>query len=240
MRPAYEFASANGLAAEAAKIRAIPSLAGFRYNTGVRRAHMIDLLTGQGILENFIDDCWPEGRTDAGRAKMSLYSNRREAYDALEGEAAEIDDDENDYESPESDSDNDSNSAFAYERDLQNFLAKNLDLLEQGLKLYSDDRGSGLEYPIDGGRIDLLAKAQDGRLVVIELKLSKGRSKAIGQLLYYMGWIDENLAQASPCRGILIAKEIGEDVVTAVKRTEGVELFRYRLQVAVEKLDDGT
>ena len=172
---------------------------------------------------------------------MNLLGRRREAYDALRGEPTETDDGESDYESPESDSDNFSNSAFAYERDLQNYLAKNLDLLEQGLELYSDDRGSGLEYPIDGGRIDLLAKAQDGRLVVIELKLSKGRSKAIGQLLYYMGWIDKNLAQENPCRGILIAKEIGKDVVTAVKRTEGVELFRYRLQVAVEKLDgDGS
>ena len=39
--------------------------------------------------------------------------------------------------------------AFAYERDLQNYLAKNLALLEQGLKLYRDDdkQYDGIEFP---------------------------------------------------------------------------------------------
>ena len=123
LRPAYEFASANGLAAEAAQIRAIPSLQGFPYNTGVRRAHMIELLARKGILEKFMDSYWPEGQTEAGKAKMELYARRRLAYETLESVPSEVNDEEDDDDSPEPDSDYDSSSAFAYERDLQNFLA---------------------------------------------------------------------------------------------------------------------
>ena len=232
IRPAYEFASANGLAAEAARIRAIPSIPGFRC-TGVRRAHMIELLTDKGLLHKFLEEHWLEGHSDAGQAKMGLYVRRRIMYESLVSELAEEDDED---DSPESDAEDNTSSVFAYERDLQNFLARNLRLLEPGLELYSDERGSGIEYPVDGGRIDLLAKSSDDTLVVIEMKLSKGRSKAIGQLLYYMGWVDSNLSPSKPCRGVLIAKDIGEDVVTAIRRTQGVELFQYNLQVALEKI----
>ena len=38
-------------------------------------------------------------------------------------------------------------------------------------------------------------------------------------------------------RGILIAKDIGPEVAITVRRTEGVELFKYTLQVAVERVD---
>lgn len=237
LRSAYDFAGRKNLHAEAAHIQAIPSMRGFRYNSGVRRAHMIELFADKGVLDEFIDTCWPEGRSPAGRAKMALYARRRIAYEALAGQRPDDDDDEDGSDSVESDADENYGSAFAYERDLQNFLAKNLGLIESGLELYTDARGSELEYPVDGGRIDILAKARDGTLVVIELKLSSGRSKAIGQLLYYMGWVDENLGNPIPCRGVLIAQSIGADVLTAVRRTRGVELFQYRLQVALERID---
>jgi RecB family endonuclease NucS len=92
-----------------------------------------------------------------------------------------------------------------------------------------------VEYHIDGGFIDILAVDRDSKFVVIELKLSKGRSKTIGQLLYYMGWVDKNLGKG-PCRGMIIAREITSDLVTAVQRVPGVTLSRYKLNVIVEHL----
>ena len=224
IRPAYKFALEKGLEREVAEVKAIPNIEGFKYTTGVRRAHMIELLEEHGILDEFIKEFWPDGNRSKGKARIKLYQKRRLMYEEI-SESDEEDDDSDDGKD---------DSVFAYERDLQNFLAKNLDILEKGLKPFSDERGSGIEYPVDGGRIDLLAKSADDRLVVIELKLSRGRNKAIGQLLYYMGWIDENLKPDKPCRGILIAKDIGKDIITATRRTKGVELFRYSLQVAVE------
>ncbi len=90
-----------------------------------------------------------------------------------------------------------------------------------------------VEFPIAGGFIDILAVDKDDKLVVIELKLSKGRSKTIGQLLYYMGWVDKNLEKGQ-CRGMIVANEITDDLITAVQRVPGVSLARYSLNVAIE------
>lgn len=101
-------------------------------------------------------------------------------------------------------SDGERASQSALETRLRDFLAKNLDRVEPGLKLYASQERSGIEFPVDGGRIDLLAVDQNGQYVVVELKLSQGRNKALRQLLYYMGWVDQSLGHA-PCRGLIIA-----------------------------------
>jgi hypothetical protein len=56
----------------------------------------------------------------------------------------------------------DAGSEFAYERDLQNYLAKNLHRIEPGLRLYEDDDISGLEFPAGGRYIDILAVDAQG------------------------------------------------------------------------------
>ena len=85
---------------------------------------------------------------------------------------------------------------FAFERELQAFVAGNLATIDVGgkrLKLYSDERGSGIEYPTGVGAIDILAcDESDGALVVFELKRAtspdrrragpfQGGSRAISQ-----------------------------------------------------------
>ena len=45
---------------------------------------------------------------------------------------------------------------FAYESDLKNFLSKNLDVVEQGLRLYDDEGITGIEFPVGGRFIDIL------------------------------------------------------------------------------------
>ncbi len=63
---------------------------------------------------------------------------------------------------------------FAYESDLRDFLAKNLSLLEPGLRLYQDEGITGVEFPACGRFIDILAVDTRENLVVIELKVSRG------------------------------------------------------------------
>jgi endonuclease len=99
--------------------------------------------------------------------------------------------------------------------------------------------GFGTPNPLNGrggGRVGSDGKGsrdRNERFVVIELKVGKGRNKAVGQLLYYMGWVDKELGKA-PCRGLIIAKEIPDDLVLAVQRVPGVSLARYKLSVSVE------
>jgi RecB family endonuclease NucS len=103
------------------------------------------------------------------------------------------------------------------------------------LRIYDDKGVGGAEFSIDAGkgRIDLLAIDSQERFVVVELKLGQGRNRTLGQLLYYMGWVDKHLSQNDPCRGIIIAKDIPEDLILAAQRVPGVSLCRYNLSVSI-------
>jgi endonuclease len=50
---------------------------------------------------------------------------------------------------------------FAYEKDLQNFLAKNLSIIEAGLSLYVEEEITGIEFPVGNRFIDILANDSD-------------------------------------------------------------------------------
>lgn len=102
---------------------------------------------------------------------------------------------------------------FAYEKDLQNFLSKNLEIIEPGLKLYEEEGITGIEYDAGGRFIDILAIDKDENFVVIELKVSKGYDRVVGQILRYIGWIKEILSESDKkVRGIIIARSILDDI----------------------------
>jgi len=125
---------------------------------------------------------------------------------------------------------------FAYEKDLQNFLAKNLNLIEDGLTLYQEDDIPGIEFPVGGRFIDILALDKNNDYVVIELKVSRGYDRVIGQLLRYMAWIEKNqIEKDQKVRGIIIAKEISEDLILACSKINDVQLFEYELSVKLHE-----
>ena len=129
----------------------------------------------------------------------------------------------------------DESSEFAYEHDLRDYLARNLQLIEPGLKLYEDQGVTGVEFPVGGRFIDILAVDKAGNYLVVELKVSKGYDRVVGQLLRYMGWIEEH--QADPgqtVRGVIIAKEIPQDLRLACKRVPDIRLFEYSLSVSLK------
>lgn len=107
---------------------------------------------------------------------------------------------------------------FAFERDLRNYLVKNLNLIEPGLRLYEEEGITGVEFPVGGRFIDILAIAKDGGYVVFELKVSRGYDRVVGQLLRYMAWVEKNLEPSRPVRGIIVAKEIADDLKLASSR----------------------
>lgn len=128
-------------------------------------------------------------------------------------------------------------SEFAYESDLRGFLAKNLSVIEPGLRLYQDEGISGIEFPVGGRFVDILAVDAAGRLVVIELKVSRGYDRVVGQLLRYMAWIDKNQAERGQAvRGIIAAREISEDLKLACSYLPNVTLYEYELSVSLTKI----
>lgn len=126
---------------------------------------------------------------------------------------------------------------FAYEADLKNYLAKNLSIIENGLKLYEEEGINGIEFPVGGRFIDILAVDSNNDFVVIELKVSRGYDRVIGQLMRYMAWIDKN--QADPgqkVHGIIVAREISEDLILATTLMANIRLFEYKLSLDVKQV----
>jgi RecB family endonuclease NucS len=126
-------------------------------------------------------------------------------------------------------------STFALEAHLRDYLARNLTILEKGLRLWNDSPPS-VEYSIDNRRIDILAKDRDGVPVVVELKLSKGHERTLGQALYYRGKLKQVL-KVSRIRIIMVAAEITEELRIASIEVTDVDVFSYRLTMQVEKVD---
>jgi hypothetical protein len=130
---------------------------------------------------------------------------------------------------------------FEFERDLQNYLAKNLGVIEPGLKLYDDgDEVTGFEFPAGDGRIDLLAVDKSNRYVVIELKVADATEKAIGQLMRYMTWIEQNMKTTQKARGVIVAREITTGLKLAASRVVDVRLVAYEISFKLHEIDAPT
>lgn len=126
-------------------------------------------------------------------------------------------------------------SEFAYEHDLRDYLSKNLGLIERDLRLYSEEGVSGVEFPAGGRFIDILAVDSSGGYIVIELKVSRGYDRVVGQLLRYMGWIQKHHAeQGQRVRGVIVAKDVTDDLRLACSKVSDVHLFEYSLSVSVK------
>jgi len=229
LRQAYAFARENGLADQTSEIQELEIEWQRGYDSKLRRGYMTRLLEDHGLYSEFVQKYWPNGATPDGEARRRRGVKYADEYDAFLSGALVGGEEETESATSES-------LEFALEAHLRDFLAKNLNQVEPGLRLYQADGKSGIEFAVANGRIDILAVDSKGAFVVIELKLSQGRNKALGQLLYYMGWVDRNLKNGS-CRGMIIANEISEELKIAVSRAAGVTLLRYNMNFSIASVD---
>ena len=126
---------------------------------------------------------------------------------------------------------------FAYQQDLQNFLSKNLSLIEPGLPLYEEEGITGVEFPVGNRRIDILALDAEENYVVVELKVSRGYDRVVGQLLRYVAWIRQNQAEPGQrVRGVIVAREISDDLLLACSELDNVSLYEYELSVSLQRV----
>jgi hypothetical protein len=148
------------------------------------RAHLVQAATNdRGRLHhpatNATDDLL--FKVDSGQYR--LYEPGKDPapiHELIEGDVARQEEIEAAQEEEESGEAVPGSSEFLLERDLQHYLAENLECIEQGLKLYEADGMRGIEFEAGGGRrIDILAVDKAGAFVVLELKVSKGYDRVV-------------------------------------------------------------
>lgn len=226
---AYEFLSQNGLSEEGDEIR--NSSDRFKsYKGTLRRAKIIVLVRDNNLLTNFCNSVWPSGLTDKGKSRIRFFENLVERFNEEQEGTTSEDEEDTDILTEENE--------FAYENDLRNYLVRNLSIIEKGLKLYETQDGkSGEEYTIPGTsrRIDILATDTQNNFVVIELKVSRGHEKVVGQALYYQSMI-RNIFKQDKVRIIIIAREISSELKAATQFLTDIHLYEYQLSFAVSRI----
>lgn len=139
----------------------------------------------------------------------------------------------------------DEEGGFALESHLRDYLAKHLPAVDTGgptLKLFvSADGRDGVDFQNDVGAIDILATSSGGDFYVFELKLGRGPDAALGQILRYMGWVEQHLCQGKKVFGVVVAADISPKLKYAATQVPQVRLMEYELKVSLKpvKLLDG-
>lgn len=135
--------------------------------------------------------------------------------------------------------DDDFNTGFmAYEQHLEEYVIKNWDKIDFGEKLhiYIDDEGTtGQQFTTDVGVMDILATDANGDYVVIELKRAESGYKVVGQVLNYMGWVQEKLVQGEQkVRGLIIVGRADKTLCAALRPVANmIALKEYQVQLSL-------
>lgn len=113
---------------------------------------------------------------------------------------------------------------LSLERDMQAALRRNIASLDPALKIIDD----GAERAVSSGLIDITC--EDGNsFVVVELKAGKADSRAIGQILGYMGDLQEEEG-GKPVRGILVAHDFDQRARSAARVVPTLTLKKYAIE----------
>ncbi len=127
----------------------------------------------------------------------------------------------------------DNSTAFALERYLEDFLVSNWAQTELGQRydIYQENEGTGQQYQIDKGYIDILAISKDKReLLVVELKKGRASDNVVGQTLRYMGAVTQALAtEGQTVKGVIIAHEGDLKLRQALSVIQNVSFYRYQI-----------
>lgn len=224
IRLAYDFLAGRGFENDVLEIRT--SKDKYKsYTSTLKRARVLRLLEDNGLLDDFIREHWPAGTSDQNASRMRFLRRLYVEFYVVD---------------PDSSSGGGTATAnggdqFAYEADLQNYLVRNLGVIEKGMQLYRGEDGTdGIEFAVDehNKRIDILATDAQGVPVVIELKVSRGYERVIGQTLYYRSQIKRRF-KTDRVRIAIVARHISNRLVAAVEEIPDVMLFEYDLSVAL-------
>ena len=133
-----------------------------------------------------------------------------------------------------------SESEFFLESHLEEFIDKNWPAINfhADLVRYRAEDQDGRQFPAGPWSIDFLCLDQrTNELVVLELKRGKSSDAAVGQILRYISWVQENLAaSAQGVRGIIVAHSADDALRYAVKATPNVRVLTYKVSFGLSPI----
>jgi RecB family endonuclease NucS len=181
------------------------------------RAQIRDLLgTGLSTEEVARTLDFARGTVSAVKAHMTMGSYQGSSAGFSDADVEEID--------------NAANLKFGLERDMQEALRRNIQQLDPTLRIEDE----GKEQRVEGGRVDILAADDQGR-VVVELKAGAAPESAITQVLSYIGSLQSD-DDPRPVRGMLIAGDFSPRVKLAA-RAAGIQLVEYGFRFSFAVVD---
>lgn len=121
-------------------------------------------------------------------------------------------------------------TSYITEEDLEDYLVKNLELIEDGLRFIRR------QVDVPGGFIDILAKDSKGQVCIIEIKTSEDKS-LIWQTLHYPKEIKEKY-RLKDVRMITVAPKYSKPIYDALMAVGNVETFDYDIKVASGNIAD--
>lgn len=127
-------------------------------------------------------------------------------------------------------------AVISLERDLEDYIVRNLEQIEEGLRLFSKENVTGRQFNTNIGRIDVLLTDKDDNFVVLELKAGTANYSVIGQILGYIHEIRQNVANGKEVKGIIIADEFEKRLIAAVSEIPHVSLKKYRINFTFDDI----
>lgn len=121
-----------------------------------------------------------------------------------------------------------------YESDVEEKIVDSLDPL--GLRLYRDEHTGrdGRQFIVDKGRIDLLCQdVASGEYVVVELKKGEAPQETLLQILRYMSWVRQHMADGRNVRGIILTESADSVLSQVVIDVPNVSIRYYKLTVDI-------
>jgi restriction system protein len=139
-----------------------------------------------------------------------------------------------------SDPDIEDPSAFALEEHLEAFLVKNWEKtpLAKDFAIFEEEGEQvGQQYSTDAGIIDILAVSRDKkRILIIELKRGRVSDVVVGQVLRYMGYVREQIAEPNQTvEGVIIGLEDDQKLKWAISSVPSISFYRYKIDFKLEQ-----
>jgi hypothetical protein len=121
---------------------------------------------------------------------------------------------------------------------LRKLLARQPELLEPGLSIFTDEMGIpvGAGYSTRVGDIDLLARDKSGALVVVRVADREGGEELVAETLQRIGWVRKHLGKGKQkARGIVLVEQAPENLSYTAAGVAGTITFKtYRIAVTFE------